>query len=236
MAVTFDGNLKIININFGETLVDVKRDIYSAWKEWITVDDNSKFPVAISAIGGDPLPGGKFLGTTFFLENGWKIKPFEADHTLTVSGNLYSRDGSDPFVSTIGNYNIRVNLTTSNLVDTISTAGGTSVDPNDIAVAVWNRLAVASTGSGTFGEFVNMIKATVDNNNTRIIDLQDRMRELKDMITVMWKFHNNKTVINPTEKTLTIYDNDGTTPLKVFDLKDYLGNSSVTQIAQRNPR
>ncbi len=122
MSYSFDGTTKIISV-IGVNSFTVA-DCYSRWVDWVATGDNSKYLQAFAVTGGDPLPGGRFLGTTFFLENGWKIRPREANHSLAVSGNLYSRDGSDPFVSTLGVFNVRVSLTTSNLVDTIATGGG----------------------------------------------------------------------------------------------------------------
>lgn len=140
MAYTFDGLNKLIILSTGTVEVTVK-DMYSSWKSWMTNGDNSKYLPAFSVLGGDDLPGGRFLGSTFFLENGWKIRPFEGNHTLTVTGNLYARDGSDPFVSTLGTYNVKVLLSVSNLVDTVNISGGTSTAPsaNQVAEAVWNH-------------------------------------------------------------------------------------------------
>lgn len=113
--VTFDGIRKYILVNQGETEIDVKEDIYSNWKEWIKVRDNSKFAPAISAIGGDPITASSFVGTTYFLENGWRIKPWLGDYILTISGNIYTREtGQNPLIPTSG---VSVSLTRSNLVD-----------------------------------------------------------------------------------------------------------------------
>ncbi len=131
MAYTFDGPNKLIILSNGTTTVDVK-DMYSRWKEWCATSDNSKFLPAFSALGGDPLPGSRYLGTTYFVENGWKIRPYEGNHTLVVSGNMYSRDGSDPFVNTLGNFNVRIMLSVSNLVDTVNLSGGGGASAADI--------------------------------------------------------------------------------------------------------
>lgn len=131
MAYTFDGVNKLIIISNGTTTVDAK-DLYSRWKDWVVLADNAKYLEAMTVLGGDPLPGGRNLGTTYFIENGWKIRPYEGNHTLVLSGNLYSRDGSDPFVNTLGNYNVRIMLVVSNLVDTINTAGGGGATAADV--------------------------------------------------------------------------------------------------------
>lgn len=138
MAIEFDGVNRLIILSHGTTTIDAKF-LYSRWKDWSLVGDNAKYLQAISVLGGDPLPGGRYLGTTYFLENEWKIRPFEGNHTLVLQGNLYSRDGSDPFVSTLGNFNVRIMLTVSNLVDTVST-GGNVYTLNQIASAVRSEL------------------------------------------------------------------------------------------------
>lgn len=137
MAYTFDGPNKLIILTSGTTSFSVI-DMYSRWKDWLLLSDNSKYEEAFSAIGGDPLPGGNFLGQTFFLENGWKIRPQEANHTLIVTGNLYDRAGGSPFVNTVGAYNVRIESRVSNIVDLIAT-GGSTIDPNDVADAVLTK-------------------------------------------------------------------------------------------------
>ena len=98
--------------------IDIKIDVYSDGKEdWLIDPILNKFRFPVNTAGGDDLPGSKSLGTTFFLEDGWKIKPFEQDHTFRVNGNLFSRDGSSPFVFTTGAFNVQIIQSVSNLVD-----------------------------------------------------------------------------------------------------------------------
>jgi hypothetical protein len=112
--VTFDGVNKTILINPGVTNLDVTVDIYSDWKEWVLLHDNSKFLPALRTTGGDPLPGGIFIGRYFFLTNGWKLlPPIELTGDIQLEGNLYSDDGSDVFAQTEGVQLIR--QTVSNL-------------------------------------------------------------------------------------------------------------------------
>lgn len=123
MAIVFNGDVKIISFDTLTTSVTVQ-DIYSKWVEWVLVSDNSKYTLAMRNVGGDPLPSSKQLGLTYFLLNGWKIKPYEESHTLNIIGNLYSEDGSSPFISVLGNYNVSIISSVSNLIDTISVDGG----------------------------------------------------------------------------------------------------------------
>lgn len=158
--VTFDGVNRLIIINFGEVSIDVAVDIYGDWKEWVLQDDNSKYTVAISAIGGDPIGGGRYLGSTFFLENDWKLRPYEGNHVLSVVGNLYTRDGSSPFVQTVGSYNVLISMQVSNLIDTVST-GGSSYTPSQIADAVWNKTIPTTPVENSFGEWVSSRLLTI---------------------------------------------------------------------------
>lgn len=117
---TVDTTNKLFIVKPGITSFDVLVDLYSDAKEhWIADTTAMGFDFPIRAVGGDPLPGANELGRTFFLANDWKIRPDEVGHQLNVNGNLYSEDGSNPYVPTLGNFNVFVNSTVSNLVDAI---------------------------------------------------------------------------------------------------------------------
>jgi len=158
--VSFDGPNKLIVVNALITELDVRIDIYSDWKEWALQDDNIKYLPALSAIGGDPISSGVYVGTTYFLENGWRIRPYEGTHQLTIVGNLYTREsGQNPVIPTVGTYNVLVSMFRSNIVDTISTGGGT--DPNVTAAAVWNYNTSQSFSNNTFGNYVTTRLLTI---------------------------------------------------------------------------
>lgn len=118
--VTFDGTNKLIYITSGVTEIDVKQDLYSDWKEWSLLRDNFKYEQAMSSIGGEPLPGGRFVGGTFFLLNGWKIRTWEGNHTLNITGNLFTSSGEPVFVPTLESWTITINAFQSTLVDGIA--------------------------------------------------------------------------------------------------------------------
>lgn len=153
--VAFDGTNRLITINTGITEIDFTEDVYSEWKLWVLVSDNAKYTQAISVIGGDPIGGSRYLGATFFLENNWKIRPYEGNHTLTITGNVYSRDGSSPLTATIGNYNVLVNMSTSNLIDTIATGGSDAPTAEENATAVWNKILPETPVASSYGEWVS---------------------------------------------------------------------------------
>lgn len=138
--VTFDGVNKIITVNSGVTSLNVQVDLYSDWKEWALL--NPGFLPAFRSVGGDELQTNYYLAPTFFLLNGWRIRPAEEDRILNVAGNLYVDGSTDsPYIPTIGDYNVMVQSTTSNIVNTVTTGSGvTSQDKTDIIDGVTAEL------------------------------------------------------------------------------------------------
>jgi hypothetical protein len=140
MTISFDASTQRINLSAGTVALDV-RDLYSKWKEWVQVSDNTKYLPAFSATGGDTIDAG--AGTSIpcyaFLLNGWRIKPQEASHTLAVSGGvLLVSGGGDPFVNTTGSFVVRINYSQPVQAVTVSTGGSTSTAPTaeEIATAI----------------------------------------------------------------------------------------------------
>lgn len=117
MANTFDGINKLIILGEGTTSLSI-RELYSEWVDWVALSDNSKYLPAFRTVGGDSISSTKELGITFFMINDWKIRPYEGNHRLLVEGNVYTDPyGSSIFVPTLGNYNIVIETTVSNLSD-----------------------------------------------------------------------------------------------------------------------
>lgn len=144
--VTFDGENKLIIVNDDVTTLDAEIDIYSDWKEWVRVLDNSKYEQALSPIGGNPTTGGEVLGKTFFLINGWKMRSWEGDHSLLVVGNLFTDTGEEPFVPTIFNHSIVINFKVSNLIEQINdTAISTLTLPQRVWDAIVNEYSIPDT-------------------------------------------------------------------------------------------
>jgi len=158
--VTFDGVNRLILVNNGVTSLDVKQDIYSDWKEWMGQEDHEKYTEAISSVGGEPIGNNQYVGSTFFLENGWRIRSWEGDHSLNVEGNLFTREsGQFPFVTTLGSYSVNYILARSQLVQAIqvggTSTGSTAPTANEIATAVWNFNISQSFPTNTFGNYVS---------------------------------------------------------------------------------
>jgi len=131
--VTFDPiALRIIPINYGSPAVVVlqAREIYSEWKDWLLADPaRLGYPPAFTVIGGESFTLTEAAGSTFFLENGWRIRPNEYAHKLQVVGNIVAKDvltgiaDQSVFVPTLGAYNVHTETKVSNLVDQIALGG-----------------------------------------------------------------------------------------------------------------
>ena len=116
------------------------RAVYVAWVDWVATSDNAKYLPAFSAVGGDALGGGLFIPPYYFLRNGWRVRPMESNHNLTITGNLFVDGGGVPVVSTLGTYQVNVNYTVPVQAQGISTSGSTGPTAGEIASAVLAQL------------------------------------------------------------------------------------------------
>lgn len=148
---TFDGPNKRITLTTG-TVQFSSSEIYSRWKDWLADDsDRLKYePAFANSVGGDSLGGGVLVGAYYFLQNGWVIRPQEADHQLVVSGNLFPiPDTAAMFTSTVGDFQVIVGMRTSSLTQSIIQSDGSGTSASDVADAVWNKdISSATSGAG----------------------------------------------------------------------------------------
>lgn len=131
MALTFDSTAKRIVLDSTNVTAQA---IYSAWVDWVATSDNAKYLPAFRSVGGDDLGSGLSIPPYYFLQNGWYIRPMEANQTLTITGNLFVDGGGDPVVATLGVFNVLTKLVVPVQAQGISTGGGASAA--DVAAAV----------------------------------------------------------------------------------------------------
>lgn len=158
MAFTFDGVNKLIICDAG-TVAFSAGEVYSRWKDWIQSSaDNAKYETAFgSSVGGNSLGNNVNLGAYYFLQNGWKIRPQEANHTLEITGNLFPiPDTADLFQPTVGSFNVQIAVRTSSLTQIALTPAAES--SADIADAVWAE-DISSAASSTAGDTLNKAKS-----------------------------------------------------------------------------
>ena len=131
MAITLDGSTKRIILDSASVSA---AQIWSAWVDWH--EANQQWPLAFQLVGGNALGGGLFIPPYFFLMNGWRVRPMEASHNLTITGNLFVDGGGVPVVGTLGAYQVNVNYTVPVQAQGIATSGSTGPTASEIAAAV----------------------------------------------------------------------------------------------------
>jgi len=144
----------------------------------------------------------------------------------------------------------------------VDTNGGSGATPVEIADAVRQELITeldridTPISSRASQDSVNIIDNKLDDLissidlladilniiNVKIDDIDDSVNEVKVDITDMFiiisqikKFNFNRSKIDAIEKTLTVYDDDGITPIVVFSLLDTSTQPSVTEVAEKLP-
>lgn len=118
--VTFDGENRRIDVLPGVVQIDVARDLYSAWKEWLIEDPiNMRWLQAFRSAGGDPtnLDATQFSPRYFFLMNGWRVY-IANGNVIDVQLNLYT-DNPDGVIYVTSN-DSGVNARTSDAAVVIS--------------------------------------------------------------------------------------------------------------------
>jgi len=324
--VTFDGENKLIYVDPSVTEINFGRDVYSNWKEWVQLYDNSKWDAALRTTGGDPLGDGQYVGQYFFFINNWRMV---IDHDLTINGNVFADGYPTPYVAVGGTQLVLSKVSSLATQIEVPTGGGgsssvyisdtppTSATAGDlwwnsstglmmiyyfdgnsnqwvvanptgggggdcptaeeirlemessgnmlsniftqtsnieiivtdiqntlatsfptlgnIADAVWEAALASYVTSGSAGFIVSTILTQV----TDINDDTNHIRPIIDNIELLaeeiLKYDRNRTRIDKAAKTLTVYDDDEVTPIRVFNLLDGTGTPSVAEVLERDP-
>ena len=197
--VTFDGINKLILINEGETELDVQTDLYSDWKEWVRTETNLKYLPPFNTVGGEPTVAGQRLDVTYFLINGWKIKPYSGTYDLNLVGNIFDIDGGSIKVAADVNRfnpnNITINTNTSVIVRQVDSgvaASGSGGLTDDESAALFN---IEGKVVSIYGGATPVSASLVSDQLTTLTDIQEKIAEI-------WKLHGLDTS-NPLTVTRT---------------------------------
>lgn len=133
MAIIFDPATMRIILDVANITAT---EIYSRSCDWLATGDNAKYGAVFRQVGGDDLGSGLSIPPYFFLQGAWRIRPMEANHTLTLTGNLFVDGGGDPVTATLGNFNVLTKTVVPVQAQGISTNGSTGPSASDIANAV----------------------------------------------------------------------------------------------------
>lgn len=112
---------------------------------------------------------------------------------------------------------------------TDNSTGATVITSAVTSHTIWNRIATDHLAAGTTGLMLNQIKA-----DTTQLSLDTAT--ILALATILEKHQTNRTLIDSIAKTLTVFDNDGITPLQVFDLKNVAGAPSTDSVFERVPQ
>jgi hypothetical protein len=144
MAITIDGATKLITLDSASVSAAT---IWSRWVDWHP--NNTEWPLAFQLVGGIALGGGLFIPPYFFLLNGWRVRPMNTDHNLTITGNLFVEGGGVPVVPTLGTYQVNVNYTVPVQAQGISTSGSSGPTASEIAAAILAAAQITPIHSDT---------------------------------------------------------------------------------------
>lgn len=209
--VTFDGPTKTIIVDFGINVLNVREDLYSAWKVWVATGDNSKFLPAFRVVGGDPSVGSNIITPYFFLINGWRVRPFEGNHTLEIDGILIVDGGGDPFIDTIGTWRIGIQSIVPLKAETIVIDNTIPLDEN---APTWDS-SIGITSISQNGSDINITwgTATDDSGVLYQVYISDTLANIWENSSLLGVFPNNTKNI----KT----ESDGTSSFR--DITYYVG-------------
>lgn len=191
MAITFDATSKRIIL---DSATVTAAELYSRWVDWAALSDNAKYGAVFRQVGSDDLGSGLSIPPYFFLQGAWRVRPMEANHNLTVTGNLFVEGGGVPVVNTLGTFQVNVNYTVPVQAQGISTSGG-SLTASD----VWAHPTRSLTDfSGVWSE-------------APAVSLLAKMDIAQAIL-------RNKTITDPSTGVMTVYADDGLTPLFIAQL------------------
>jgi len=112
------------------------------------------------------------------------------------------------------------------------------VDLETIPQAVWGADPTDyPAGTTTMGGVVNQTYDFSFDSNQVINEIKTvDLPAILALLDIVRKYDTNRTRIDPVTHTLTIFDDDCITPLRVFKLLDHEGDPTVTNVCERNPQ
>jgi len=228
--VNFDPIKKLIRVYDSTSELDIKIDLYSDMKEWMKLPQrkNNAYKPPIRTIGGDPTVTGETAGDIYFMQNGWRV--IYDPTKVKVTGVLFSDDYETAWVDS--------DLTPIFPAQVASLVSGISTDTptaTETATAVRTELSPELANMDTTVSS-RASQTSVNSIQSDTTAIQVTLSNMYQVINDLLKYQGNKTLIDPNAFTMTIYEDDGVTPLKIFDLQDANGVASITDIYRRIPR
>jgi hypothetical protein len=101
--------------------------------------------------------------------NGWRLRTWNGDHRLTLSGNLYTEEGDPVFVPTTQPATVETAFVVSTLVEGFGYDVPGQYSPNELANAVWLFSTAMMTNPGTVGKLLLEVEKKVKENQGLIV-------------------------------------------------------------------
>lgn len=206
---TIDGPNKriLVDAEAGDSTFSAA-EIYSAWKAWVVAGNAQFEPAFAESVGGNDLGGGVSLDAYIFLRNdlGWRIRPDARDHVLRVDGNLFGADAGLPLF-----------------------IAPTAPSVVQIERSFSSRaLALDGGGGGGSAHTAVEVAAAVWSHATAVT--------LATRVQLAERILRNKTVTDPASGTMTVYADDGVTPLLVCQVFEDVAGAQPYRGAGANRR
>jgi len=195
--ITFDGVNRKIIIAPGIKEINVKTDLYSAFKRQWLIRDFSKFFPPFRTIGGDPAPlgSGQFAGDIYFLINGWQIEVNE--NGVNFTGIIFHDDGIPVFS------NLSATLLVSNLAF--------SVAPSQEVIEEVNAPLLANQTTMLANQA--SIESKIDNQDIVLAAIEADIQLVRAVTA-------GRAVVSPDDLTITVYDTDQLTVLATYSVSE----------------
>ncbi|MGI0075921.1 MAG: hypothetical protein ACREAU_00765 [Nitrosopumilaceae archaeon] len=200
---------------------------------WEVISTDQTLVIGAPEGTSDPGPpgGGPFIGPGAGFD-GAMIEMFDKTPSVPGSGGLPIAGSVDGFYKyTFDTFNGYVPTSTY----VVRTDGGITLPASErfqtIAIIpnILDEPRLSHSLLGSVGEAVNLDRADI--TAIRVTDLP----AILSLLDLVRKFETNRTKIDIVAKTLTVFNDDCTTILRVFSLLDSTATPSTTSICERKP-
>lgn len=239
MGISFDPISEHILIT-SPTVEVSALEIYNATMDWCDDQETMNYTVPMGAVGKFGMGGGAYSDSVFILLNGWKIKFWSGTYQAKIVGTLITDDETDIITPPdSGSVTVVTQASSQGIVFEPETA-------TDIADEVWTHTTgtqvssdldnpdqyKADVSSLALESSIQTVQSDLDDPSQYQADLTD----VTSLVEVVEKMLTNRLKIDEVANTMTIYEDNGTTPLVVFNLKNKEGSPAHENVYERIPQ
>jgi len=136
-------------------------DLYSNWKDDITLSDNFTYDFAYRVIGGEPTYATNSISINVFQDNGWKLRPREINHTGRITGGNLIPESGGAILPTVGTYTALVEYQNPERSIAV-TSGGLVTTVAEVADAVWDELKGGHITADSYGKIIQDLEVLIE--------------------------------------------------------------------------